>query len=259
MKKQHLQCGKVVFVLTLSFILFSAGQAIAGSVTDAGNSHNFTYPNGGLFQGTNDQVCIYCHTPHNAAPKIDVNGTYVYLPLWNKTMFGNVATLSPAFEMYQSDSFIAKNSTYGNTGYPTGYTLMCMSCHDGISSMFAVRNNSGAGGSDIPLQPTTPGANMGSGEPYDPSRNPVIGRDLSNDHPVSFVYNMVLVNAEATANNDVPGLRDPASVSKALKLRGGRLECTTCHDPHDYGSPDREPFLRMSNAGSAMCIECHLK
>ncbi|MBI3593131.1 MAG: hypothetical protein HY099_06610 [Nitrospirae bacterium] len=36
----------------------------------------------------------------------------------------------------------------------------------------------------------------------------------------------------------------------------GRVECPSCHDPHD---PSRNTFLRKSNAGSALCLTCHIK
>ncbi len=35
-----------------------------------------------------------------------------------------------------------------------------------------------------------------------------------------------------------------------------RVECSTCHDVHEYTNI---PFLRISNSGSALCVTCHLK
>ncbi len=44
------------------------------------------------------------------------------------------------------------------------------------------------------------------------------------------------------------------------------VECASCHDPHTTSSQDGSPngtgevdFLRMSNAGSALCLACHIK
>jgi len=39
-------------------------------------------------------------------------------------------------------------------------------------------------------------------------------------------------------------------------LKNGKLECVTCHDPHNnqYGM-----FLRMSNEYSQLCMTCHNK
>ena len=34
------------------------------------------------------------------------------------------------------------------------------------------------------------------------------------------------------------------------------VECASCHDPHTSANPT---FLRVSNAGSAVCLSCHVK
>lgn len=41
-----------------------------------------------------------------------------------------------------------------------------------------------------------------------------------------------------------------------LKLYNGRIECSTCHNPHDNATAS---FLRKTNAGSAVCYTCHNK
>jgi predicted CXXCH cytochrome family protein len=33
------------------------------------------------------------------------------------------------------------------------------------------------------------------------------------------------------------------------------VECASCHDPHT----ENATFLRISNAGSAVCLACHTK
>ena len=45
-------------------------------------------------------------------------------------------------------------------------------------------------------------------------------------HPVSFVYDQALAAAK--------GLTDPAKLPKTVRLdKAGRLQCTSCHEPHD--------------------------
>lgn len=34
------------------------------------------------------------------------------------------------------------------------------------------------------------------------------------------------------------------------------VECASCHDPH---TDQQATFLRISNAGSAVCLACHIK
>ena len=78
----------------------------------------------------------------------------------------------------------------------------------------------------------------------------LFGADLSNDHPISVTYDVT---------------QDPDFMAKASVEATGirfygtgvdQIECSSCHDVHD---PDLSPFLRISNAGSALCLACHIK
>jgi predicted CXXCH cytochrome family protein len=74
--------------------------------------------------------------------------------------------------------------------------------------------------------------------------------DLSDDHPISFVYDSGL----AALNGE---LNDPDSLDPAVRLDAdGMMQCATCHDPHDdlFGK-----FLVKNNTASALCLECHDK
>lgn len=137
-------------------------------------------------------------------------------------------------------------------------TLLCLSCHDGTSALNVVQNYGGVETTFDPMfgSDTTfgnfPNLNIGDGN-----------KDLSNDHPVSFVFDSTLRDADK-AGSVVFGLNDPSTISP-LRLFNGRLECATCHNPHEQdGSPEgakgpKYPFLRMTNANSEMCITCHNK
>ncbi|HMD49188.1 MAG TPA: cytochrome c3 family protein, partial [Bryobacteraceae bacterium] len=50
----------------------------------------------------------------------------------------------------------------------------------------------------------------------------------------------------------------PSTKDPAVQLVAGKIECTTCHDPH---VPNNDPalpmFLVRSNSGSAICLACH--
>ena len=61
--------------------------------------------------GTNDEVCVFCHTPHGGAS---------ILPLWNRNANPNANGSTP----YTSASMDASTVLDGDGG-------LCMSCHDG--------------------------------------------------------------------------------------------------------------------------------
>ncbi len=166
------------------------------------------------------EICIVCHTPHHA----DVSVTDA--PLWNHEV--TAATFTP----YTSSTLTATD-----VGQPDGSSKLCLSCHDGT---VAVDNFGGqTGGNDFV------------------TGNDLIGTDLTDDHPVSFVYDAAL------ATND-GGLFDPTTTNSGLggtinddMLIGTKLQCASCHDVHN-GSGVANLLLK-SNANSDLCLTCHNK
>ena len=81
-----------------------------------------------------------------------------------------------------------------------------------------------------------------------------MGTSLSDDHPVNFTY----VAALATADGELATPISAAYVDAAqtVPLFGGKVQCASCHDPHDN---TYEPFLTTTNAASQLCSTCHLK
>ena len=75
-----------------------------------------------------------------------------------------------------------------------------------------------------------------------------LGTDLSDDHPVSFLYSTELSTKD-------PQIRTPDSLPNELRLdQRKELQCITCHDPHNDTFGD---FLVMSNIRSNLCLKCH--
>jgi len=189
----------------------SASAIAQGSI--ARTVHNLT-PSG---PGTQTErsptgLCVFCHTPHNSNPT---------QALWNRNMSG------VTYQLYASSSMQA------TVQQPTGSSRMCLSCHDGIIAMSNVWT---------PL----PGSTMTLGALTGPT---VVGNDLRNTHPISFVYDSALA---AKRGN----LLDPIGLAKTLPLDASRqLQCTTCHNPHESRYPN---FLRMDNSSDALCLVCHL-
>jgi predicted CXXCH cytochrome family protein len=74
-----------------------------------------------------------------------------------------------------------------------------------------------------------------------------LGTDLRDDHPISFLFDLALANADGELAN--PGTID-------LPLEDGFQQCTSCHDPHEK---DTRPFLRKTSLNGQLCTTCHLR
>ena len=196
----------IVFVLSLPSLVFAG---IADS------KHNLSISGPGTIKASEEsQICLFCHTPHNANPRS---------PLWNRANPG--ITYAP----YSSSTIQA------SPGQPTGSSILCLSCHDGTIALGELLNQQ----MPIPFE---------GNQVYMPSGSSRLGTDLSDDHPVSFVYS----NALALGNSE---LAHPNELPREIKLDDQQqLQCTSCHDPHDnpYGK-----FLVMPHRNGQLCTACH--
>lgn len=195
-------------------LVLLAVEAVAGV---AATKHNLSISGPGTIKAaTEAEICIFCHTPHNTAP----SGA-----LWNRRSPGST------YSQYTSSTL------KGSPGQPTGASLMCLSCHDGTIALGDV------------LTRATPIA-MSGGVTTMPVGATRLGTDISDDHPVSFVYSASLAAARGE-------LANPATLTGRVRLDStGQLQCTACHDPHD---DTNGKFLVVSNQASALCQTCHVK
>ena len=77
-----------------------------------------------------------------------------------------------------------------------------------------------------------------------------LGTDLSDDHPVSFVF-----DSQLAADNTQ--LVDPSTLPNEVRLdRNEMLQCTSCHNPH---GTKNDKFLVRSHRFSYLCRTCHQK
>lgn len=255
---------KVVFI-GVGLLVLATGNALAAKSSNVSKTiHNLSsdYPFDSQYATNEDEVCIFCHTPHGG----NLNG-----PLWNHDVPG-----ASSFTHYSSNTL--DFSTAANTGRAVNdESLICLSCHDGSIAATRVINASNDIGQPDPINTAAPevfiqagfgvpGPRIG-GSPATPGGT----GDLSDDHPISFsMQESYDVESGAGGSN---GLKDPAVVAAAgnVRLFGGpgvyRVECSSCHDPHvDYDTwfsatadPAYDPFLIYPNTGSQLCLECHVK
>ena len=173
-------------------LLAPAATAQLESVVDSPHNLSASGP-GTVRAATEDQVCIFCHAPHNATP---------VRPLWNRT------TPLDTYSIYTSRALDAE------PGQPTGMSKMCLSCHDGTIALGNVASRS------TPIQ-------MSGGVGTLPLGPGHLGTDLSDDHPISFTYDSALAAVDPKLKD--PALL-PEEVSLDSN---SELQCTSCHDAHN--------------------------
>ncbi len=202
---------RIIGLILLSMLFI--GNIVAQNIT--GSAHDFS----SAAWNTSGQICIVCHTTHNADVSISD------APLWNHEM------TAATFTVYSSSTLDA------TVGQPDASSKLCLSCHDGT---VATDNFGGE----------TAGTNFISGAA-------LVGSDLSNDHPISFTYDATLASNDGglydptTTNSGLGG-----TIAEDM-LIGNKLQCASCHDVHN--SSGNSKLLLVDNSGSALCLTCHNK
>lgn len=220
----------ILVAFVISIFQFTWAATIVGSKHDLSVTNEY-----GFFAGATTEVCIFCHTPHGSND--GVGG-----PIWNRRI-----TDQSQFTMYT-----------GTAGTPNNASIVCLSCHDGVSAQgddsavavydqHNVVNNPGSGHETNMATPNCYACHF-SGDMY-PQVNWRIGPDLTDDHPVSVSY------ASAKASRPLLKLVDDPTLV-GIKLFSGMVECASCHSVHDKTN---RPFLRKPNDGSGLCKSCHSK
>lgn len=277
-------------LLVFSLLLAAASTVLAGNQNVRFTVHNMSNnndPSQGLiyspaasngwsttssryfYSAQVDQVCIFCHTPHNARPAN---------PLWNKYMPNNPVGF---YKMYTSSRTLTP--TARATKAPGPASLLCLSCHDGKTAVNVLHNAREYG---TPAVGYDPGDRLidigGDPSPYTISQfgfgtktagniggtdaDPAAGNVLNDDHPIGFSYPAAQSQSNSRLN-DLATVNTKSGGKVRFFAPNNSIECSSCHDPHvNYdtnsaqpGNPTLRPFLAMSNANSALCLSCHNK
>ncbi|MBT0663419.1 cytochrome C [Geobacter pelophilus] len=223
---------KKQIVLLAAVALAAAATSAFGLGSIVGTAHDLKGTYGTKNQGA-DEICIYCHTPHNPVQAI---------PLWNRNNPSGAG-----FTLYKTSPTLTA-ATQAAAFNDSSVSLFCMSCHDGVTKLGNIKN--------------AMGHDMSGSEVISNTNNDRLGTNLSNSHPVGFDY--------ASAQSTDATLHPIASAAASLgTVSGGSfpffnnalgtgtmMECASCHKVHDdeYGK-----FLRKANTNSALCLACHKK
>lgn len=219
---------KKTLLMVLGVVLVSS-SAFALSIT--GSKHDLSTTTGAstaVRSGTT-KLCEVCHAPHNAI---------VAVPLWNRN---NPAAAS--ISVYNTSATLSTHMRSIATLPVGSISLSCLSCHaaaPGDPNTGIMKTGSGDG--DV-LTATWTGTITNGG----------LGTNLSNDHPIGMNYQTA--QSQRVANGGTALVASPTGVvffTNGALLN--QMECASCHKVHDNAIV---PFLRVTNAGSALCKACH--
>jgi len=186
-----------------------------------GTAHDLSSANNG--SSSIDEICVFCHTPHGADTSVAI------APLWNRT------PVQAAGSVYQG---LDIQATYDLTSINQTDAPLCLSCHDGATNMDALNNapNSGGTAAFVIAGPDT-----------------VLDTDLSDDHPIGFDFSVI--NGQDGAIRTIGAAT--ALGAKFFGSSDNMMWCSSCHDVHNDGLGS--PLLNVDNAGSQLCLACHIK
>jgi len=220
--------------------LWAIALLVAGTLatnsTAIGDIRNTHHDFGGA-TWTGNQICVPCHTPHNA------NLSVTAAPLWNH------AITTATYTVYTSPTLNAIMTQ------PAGLSKLCLSCHDGTVAIDSFGGLTGT--RTMPFRGN-------------------FGTNLRKHHPVSFPYDSALAAADGELHDPSTRITALGGTINQDLLFAGRLECASCHDVHvsrgsgnctdchnsHFGTILAEgstKSLRIDNQNSAFCLTCHVK
>jgi predicted CXXCH cytochrome family protein len=229
----------LVFIACLSLVCVTPSSAGVKNT-----KHNLSVSGPGPIKSTSEsQICIFCHTPHNADPAY---------PLWNH----DVSLVN--YTNYWSSTL--KSYSSSEAAPPVdGFSQLCLGCHDGTIALGAVGSpHSIQFPGDAP-NPKDPGEIL-------PQRLKqgdygYLGTDLSGGHPISIIFDKALAdkrNSDPNIMHLIWPINDPEGYVKLYPAQDGYgVQCTSCHDPHGGRGGSGAPPFWQKQTYEEVCFVCH--
>ncbi len=207
--------------LLASVMFMALGGAVFAQITgEVIGMHDLTPGSASPIHGSRPGSCMYCHVPHSG------NGNLA--PLWNQKL--STAT----YDTYSSTTSVNKKTQQLPLGSDSA---LCLSCHDGTVAV-----------ADTVLfgQMPTKGSWI-LGDQF--------GTRLQGSHPFSLIKPLQ-DNIDLTATLASAG--KTGDRTGAVRLIGGNVECTSCHNPHVQAIDKLSTnFLVRDSSKGQMCLSCH--
>ncbi len=209
---------KYVLAAALILVASSSFAVIKASKHDMSNTGlSSSYGNSSA-----DQICIYCHAPHNAK---------------NSQLLWNRNNTTAAFTVYDKSVSGTLNYTTVASLHDTSKT--CLGCHDGTIAVDEYGSVAGTATKKI-------------------TGTKLLGTDLRLTHPIGISYSEAAATDTGLTPYNVSG--QVGVTATKLQLFGAgkdQIECATCHDVHNKAN--QTSLLNMTNSASALCLNCHIK
>lgn len=221
----------IAALLVAATLLLPASHAAGQQESVVDTVHNLSASGPGEVRAVSEaEICKFCHIPHNAQAPV---------PLWGHA-------LSSA--QYTVPEIRDNRGQRQPAPQPEGSSRLCLSCHDGTVAL-----------GDITTE-ARPIA-MGGTQRLSAGRKGFLGTDLSGSHPVSFV---VPEGDPGHVGGELDmGLRPLSAIRTDPEVRldaQGKMQCTTCHDPHSdrYHQPGLVPRFWVKPTYEEVCLTCHV-
>ena len=224
--------GKLGIFFSCFVVCSVAASPVMGAYGSVMNTvHNLSASGPGEVKSSEEtRICRFCHIPHNAE-----------LPeaLWSRA-------LSKA--QYIMPEISAEGGGRIPTPQPNVSSRLCLSCHDGTIALGDIAGQPG----QIPMR---------GGQRLQEGRPGFLGTDLSGSHPISFKLPEAQPGGRSPENDIGIKTLGVIRASDTVSLDDmDRMQCTTCHDPHDDSNYEagKVPRFWVASTVDEVCLACHV-